>query len=141
MVLAPAITQATTALNTRLQHLLAPGAALSMKHNALAKLLDKASWHAQLATASPTAKALLHSEGEPGARTFLAAKPGGVTHMDSVIFVTEFRHRLGVPEAADDPWCPQCNSILDTLSLYAGTYVAGGEKTLHHIAVRDAICK
>jgi hypothetical protein len=76
VILAPAVTQATAALNTRLQHPLAPGAALSMKQNALAKLLDEASWHAQLATASPTAKALLHSEGEPGARAFLA----GVTH-------------------------------------------------------------
>lgn len=141
VVLEPAVTQATTALNARLQHPLAPGAALSMKQSALTKLLDDASWHAQMAIASTTAKALLHSESEPGARAFLAAKPGGVTHMDSAIFVAELRHRLGVPEAAADQWCPQCNGILDTLSLHAGTCVAGGEKTLRHTAVRDAICK
>ena len=134
VVLAPAVTQATAALNTRLQHPLAPGAALSMKQNALAKLLDEASWHAQLATTSPTAKALLHSEGEPGARAFLATKPGGVTHMDSAIFVTELRHHLGVPEA----------TAMASLTLCFCTPVHTwpvGKKTLRHTAMRNAICK
>ena len=61
--------------------------------------------------------------------------------MDSVIFVTELRHHLGMPGAADDQWCPQCNNILDTLFLHAGTYVAGGKKTLRYTAVCNAICK
>ncbi|CAK9102220.1 Uncharacterized protein SCF082_LOCUS47777 [Durusdinium trenchii] len=45
------------------------------------------------------------------------------------------------PLATADSWCPQCNGILDRLSLHAGTCVAGGEKTLRHTAVRDALCK
>ena len=66
---------------------------------------------------------------EPGARAFL--------QMDSTLFVAELRRRLAVPEATEDKWRPQCNGILDTLSLHAGTCVAGGEKTLRRAAVRD----
>ncbi|CAK9032862.1 Nipped-B-like protein B [Durusdinium trenchii] len=55
VVVDPACTQATAALNANLLHPLAPGAALSLKQKALGK---------------PT---LLRSEAEPGARAFLAA--------------------------------------------------------------------
>ena len=141
VVLDPACTQATTALNAQLQHPLAPGAALSLKQKALTRLLDEASWQAQLAASSTTRQALLRSEAEPGARAFLVAKPGGVTRMETALFVTELRHRLGIPEASEDCWCPQCHGILDAHSLHASTCVAGGEKTLRHTAVRDALCK
>jgi hypothetical protein len=141
VVLDPACTQATTALNAHLQHPLAPGAALSLKQKALTRLLDEASWQAQLAASSTTRQALLRSEAEPGARAFLVAKPGGVTRMETALFVTELRHRLGIPEASEDCWCPQCYGILDAHSLHASTCVAGGEKTLRHTAVRDALCK
>ena len=36
---------------------------------------------------------------------------------------------------------PQCNGIMDTLSLHAGACVAGGERTLRHTAVRDVLCR
>ena len=78
VVLDPACTQATTALNAQLQD----------------PLLDEASWQAQLAASSTTRQALLRSDAEPGARAFLVAKPGGVTRMETALFVTELRHRL-----------------------------------------------
>ena len=141
VVLDPACTSAAASLSTCLPHPLAPGAALSMKQKTLMHMMDEASWQDQLANSSTTRQALLRSEAEPGARAFLAAKPGGATRMQSAIFVTELRHRLGIPDAVQDCWCPQCHGIMDTLSLHAGTCVAGGEKTLRHTAVRDALCK
>ena len=110
-----------------------------MKQKSLTHLVDEASWQAQLGASATTAQALLRSEAEPGARAFLAARPGGQTRMDTALFVAELRHRLGIPEATEDKWCPQCNGILDTLSLHASTCVAGGEKTLRHTAVRDTL--
>ena len=139
VVLEPAVTQATTFFNALVRHCLAPGAALSMKQKSLTHLVDEASWQTQLGASATTAQALLRSEAEPGARAFLAARPGGQTRMDTALFVAELRHRLGIPEATEDKWCPQCNGILDTLSLHASTCVAGGEKTLRHTAVRDTL--
>ena len=139
VVLELAVTQAVCFLNTKIQHPLAPGAALSMKQKALTHRVDEESWRAHLTASSATSRALLRSEAEPGARAFLAARPGGPTRMDTALFVAELRHRLQIPEATSDKWCPQCNGILDTLSLHAGTCVAGGEKTLRHTAVRDAL--
>ena len=51
--------------------------------------------------------------------------------MENTIFVIEPRHRLGVLETTDDQWYPQCNGIRNTLFLYAGTYMDGGEKSRH----------
>jgi hypothetical protein len=112
-----------------------------MKQKALTHLFDEASWQVQLASSSSTRQALLRSEAEPGARAFLTATPGGSTRMETAIFVTKLRHRLGIPDSVQDCWCPQCHDILDALSLHAGTCVAGGEKTLRHTAVRDVLCK
>ena len=139
VALQPSVTRAPATLNTMLANPLAPGAALSMKQKALTRLMDDASWDRHLSSSPPTRQALLRSEAEPGARAFLAARPGGATPMDNAVFVTELRQRLGVPDAAADAWCPQCQGILDTHSLHAGTCVAGGEKTLRHTAVRDAV--
>jgi hypothetical protein len=61
--------------------------------------------------------------------------------LEPAVFVTELRHRLGIPDAGDDAWCPQCNGILDRFSLHAGTCSAGGERTLRHHALRDTIYK
>ena len=90
LVLAAAVTQATAAaLNTR-SHLLP---------NVLAQLFTEGSWYVQFASASPRAKALLHSEGKPGVRAFLA----GVTHTyANYYFVIEFRHHLDMFEITDN---------------------------------------
>ena len=48
VVVDPACTQATAALNANLLRPLGPGAALSLKQKALTRLLDEASWQAQL---------------------------------------------------------------------------------------------
>jgi hypothetical protein len=83
-----------------------------MKQKALTHLLDEASWQVQLASSSTTRQALLRSEAEPGARAFLTATPGGSTRMETAIFVTKLRHRLGIPDSVQDCWCPQCHGIL-----------------------------
>eukprot|EP00435_Cladocopium_sp_Y103_P030454 s4292_g7.t1 len=122
------------------QHVTLP-AAWGKQQKELTKALDAASWDAHLAASSLTQRALLLSEAAPGARAFLAARPHGVLRMEPASFVTELRHRLGIPEAAEDTWCPQCNGILDRLSLHAATCAAGGERTLRHHAIRDVIFK
>ena len=60
--------------------------------------------------------------------------------MESAAFVAELRQRLGAPDAPADTWCPQCQGVMDTFSLHAGTCVAGGERTMRHNALRDAVC-
>ena len=134
VVLEPAVTEATTFFNALVRQPLAPGAALSMKQKSLTHL-DETSWQTQLGASATTAQALLRSEVEPGAQAFLAARPGGQTRMDTVLFVAELRHRPGIPEATENKGYPQCNGILDTLSLYSSACVAGGEKILRHTAV------
>ena len=46
---------------------------------------------------------------------------------------------LGVPDAAEDCWCPRCDGILDRYNHHAGVCVAGGERTQRHNAVRDLV--
>ena len=46
---------------------------------------------------------------------------------------------MGVPDAADDLWCPLCDGVLDRYNHHAATCVAGGERTLRHNAVRDVL--
>ena len=107
---------------------------------ALTKVLDAVGWEAQLSASSLTGRALLLSEAAPGARAF----PGCLACMASSAWSQLFlsrRHRLGIPDAGDDAWCPQCNGILDCFSLHAGTCSAGGERTLRHHALRDTIYK
>ena len=65
----------------------------------------------------------------PRARAFLAARPHGQLCLEP--------HRLGIHDAGDDAWFPQCKGILDRFSLHAGTWSAGGERTLRHHALRD----
>ena len=55
--------------------------------------------------------------------------------MDSAILVTELRHRLGITEAADVQWCPQCNGILDTLFFLCRYMCGWWGKILRHTAV------
>ena len=59
----------------------------------------------------------------------------------SQLFLSRSCAILGIPNAGDDAWCPQCNGILDRFSLHAGTCSAGGERTLWHHALRDTIYK
>ena len=114
-------------------------AALASKQAQLSRKLDTASWNSQFATAVPARKALLLSEAEPGARAFLAALPHGRTRMEGPIFLAELRRRLGVPDAAQDTWCPRCDGILDTHSHHAGMCLAGGDRTRRHHAARGLI--
>ena len=69
----------------------------------------------------------------PRAQAFLAARPHGQLCLEP--------HRLGIPDAGDDAWFPQCNGILDRFSLHACTWSAGGERTLRHHALRDTTYK
>ena len=105
----------------------------------LSSLLDKAAWEAQLAAARPAERAALLSEGEVGARAFLAAVPHGRVRMEPSVFVTELRARLGVAEATVDMWCPLCDAVLDTHSHHAAMCVAGGERVQRHNALRDLV--
>ena len=60
--------------------------------------------------------------------------------MEPAAFTAELRHRLNVPDAVEDTWCPKCDGVLDRYSHHASTCCAGGERTLRHTAVRDIIC-
>ena len=102
--------------------------------------MDLAAWNLQLDRASPTQKALLLSEAQPGGRAFLAAIPVGRKRMEPAVFIAELRHRLGVPDAAADGWCPRCDGVLDSLSLHAGVCIAGSERTQRHHALRNLVC-
>ena len=99
---------------------------LGQPQKQLTTALDNTSWEAQLSSSTLTGRALLLSEAAPGARAFLAAGPHGLLRIEPAIFVTELRHRLGLPDAAEDTWCPQCNGVLDRFSLHAGACSAGG---------------
>ena len=59
--------------------------------------------------------------------------------MEGPIFLAELRRRLGVPDAAQDTWCPRCDGILDTHSHHAGMCLAGGDRTRRHHAARGLI--
>ncbi|CAE7483229.1 unnamed protein product [Symbiodinium natans] len=133
----PAVVQAAADLGEPV----APHLALGMRQKSLTAAADVASWRTQLAGASATARALLQSEAQPGARAFLAAVPRGAKRMETATFVAEIRQRLLVPDAREDTWCPRCDGVLDSLSLHAGTCVAGGERVLRHNAVRDVLCR
>ena len=109
------------------------------KQKALTTLSDTASWNRHLSESSITARALLRSEAEQGARAWLAAVPGGKTRMEGAAFVAELRRRLGVADAPADTWCPKCDGIMDRFSLHAGTCAAGGERTQRHNALRDLL--
>jgi hypothetical protein len=90
---------------------------LGQTQKQLTQALDAASWDAQVSTSSLTGRALLLSEATQGGRAFLTARPAGPLCLEPAIFLAELRHRLGMPDAADDAWCPQCNGILDRFSL------------------------
>ena len=117
-------------LNAALQphQQLTAATAVSKRQKELTALVDTAGWQAQLATSTPTARALLLSEAEVGARAFLAALPRGTCRLEPALFVSELRQRLGLPDAAEDTWCPLCNSVLDRYSHHAALCSAGGEK-------------
>ena len=137
----PDVLAALEALNAQLPaaQRLTAAAALSLKQRQLSQLLDAAAWETQLAQASLTDKALLRSEAGLGARAFLVALPSGRTHMEKASFVAELRFRLRLPDATEDTWCPKCDAVLDRFSHHAAVCVAGGERTLRHNAVRDAV--
>ena len=67
-----------------------------------------------LLAADTATRAALFSEAGAGARAFLAALPAGKARVEPAIFTTELGVRLGVPEAAEDVWCPRCDGILDS---------------------------
>ncbi|CAE7877562.1 unnamed protein product, partial [Symbiodinium necroappetens] len=134
----PYVVQALAAFNDFLPQPLAADVVLASKQKMLTTA--EASWQRHLATSSLTARAVLRSEAEPGARAFLAAVPSGPTRMESAAFIVELRQRFGAPDAASDTWCPLCQGVLDTHSLHASTCAAGGERTQRHHALRDALC-
>ena len=136
----PYVVQALASYNSALPQPQQPEAALAAKQKALTSAADEASWQQQLSASTVTGRAVLRSEAEPGARSFLAAIPGGRTRLEPAAFVIELCQRLGVPDASSDAWCPQCQGVLDRFSLHAATCVAGGERTQRHHALRDALC-
>ena len=60
--------------------------------------------------------------------------------MEPAVFIAELRHRLGVPDAVADGWCPRCDGVLDSLSFHAGVCMAGSERTQRHHALRNLVC-
>ncbi|CAE7257961.1 unnamed protein product [Symbiodinium microadriaticum] len=114
-------------------------AAILKRQKELTELIDTTSWRQQLANSTPTARALLLSEAEVGARAFLAALPRGSCRLEPALFVSELRQRLGVPDAAEDTWCPLCNAVLDRYSHHAALCCAGGERNQRHHALRDLV--
>ena len=135
----PGLRETVATLNQHLQEPLTVERALQMKQKALTLLLDAHSWDQHLSSSCPTARAILLSEAEPGARAFLAATPAGRRRMDGPLFITELRQRLGMPDCDKDAWCPRCDGILDIHSLHAATCAAGGERTQRHHALRDLL--
>ena len=135
-----AVQDALSSFNTLVPVPLSADTALSKTQRALTQLADKASWEQQLCNAPISTQAILRSEAEPGARAFLAAVPFGRTRMEPAAFTAELRHRLSVPDAVEDTWCPKCDGVLDRYSHHASTCCAGGERTLRHTAVRDILC-
>ena len=79
------------------------------------------------------------NKAEVGARAFLAALPRGSCRLEPALFVSELRQRLGVPDAAEDTWCPLCNAVLDRYSHHAALCCAGGERNQRHHALRDLV--
>ena len=113
LVLAEAVTQATAAtLNTR-SHMLA---------NVPAQLFTEGAWYVEFASASPRAKALLHSEGkEAGVWAFLA----GVTHANvKYYFVIEFRHHLNMLETTGNKYFP-LNTMTSVTLFFKHRYIHG----------------
>ena len=92
--------------------------ALTLKQKELTMCTDKG------ANSSITAKAVLRSEAETGARAFLLP-----CLMEPAIFVAELRQRLCMTDASKDAWCPRCDGILDRFSLRAGFCAA--KKKMH----------
>ena len=135
----PVVLLAATCFSASLEQPLAAHLALSMTQKALTARSDAASWTRHLSTSSITARALLRSEAEQGARAWLAAVPAAKTRMEGAAFVMELQRRLGVPDAPADAWCPKCDGIMDRFSLHAGTCAAGGERTQRHNALRDLL--
>ena len=126
------------------QQLTAPTAVFK-RQKELTALVDTAGWQAQLATSMPTARALLLSAAEVGARALLAALPRNTCRLEPALFVSDLRQRLGLPDAAEDTWCPLCNSVLDRYSHHAALCSAGWGKepaapcsTGSHLPLGDA---
>ena len=135
----PIVLLATTSLGAQLEQPLAAHLALGMKQKALTARSDTASRNRHLSTSTVTARAVLRSEAEQGARTWLSAVPVARTRMEGAAFVMELKRRLGVPDAPTDGWCPKCDWIVDRFSFHAGTCAAGGERTQRHNALRDLL--
>lgn len=136
----PLVLAALGAYNQSIPVPMTVDAVLAQRQKTLVGQMDLAAWNLQLDRASPTQKALLLSEAQPGGRAFLAAIPVGRKRMEPAVFIAELRHRLGVPDAAADGWCPRCDGVLDSLSLHAGVCIAGSERTQRHHALRDLVC-
>jgi hypothetical protein len=133
------VSQALQLLNTHLDQPIAADVALSKRQAELSRMVDASSWQRHLSAATPVARAMLLSESEPGAGAFLAAVPRGRCRMESAAFTAELRLRLAVPDTSEDVWCPRCDALLDAHSHHAGVCAAGGERTMRHNALRDAV--
>ena len=136
----PLVLAALGAYNQSIPVPMTVDAVLAQRQKTLVGQMDLAAWNLQLDRASPTQKALLLSEAQPGGRAFLSATPVGRKRMDPAVFIAELQHRLGVPDAAADGWCPRYDGVLDSLSLHTGVCIAGSERTQRHHALRDLVC-
>ena len=135
----PTVQLALSHLNGHLAQPLTSAIALTKTQKDLTTLLDQASWDTHLQASGPAMKALLWSEAGQGAGAFLTAVPYGRRCLEPAAFNAEVRHRLGVPDASEDTWCPQCDAVLDCRSFHAGVCAAGGKRTQRHNAVRDLL--
>eukprot|EP00438_Fugacium_kawagutii_P017492 Skav211850 [mRNA] locus=scaffold1622:6900:9179:+ [translate_table: standard] len=136
----PPVVGALTACNQKVAVPLTVEAALVQRQRALVAQVDLDAWTLQMDAANPCRKALLMSNAQPGGRAFLAAVPAMRKRMEPALFIAELRHRLGVPDAPADGWCPRCDGILDTFSLHAAVCIAGSERVQRHHALRDLLC-
>ena len=118
----PTVLAALSAYNQSVAHHLTADQALTQTQKTLTGQTDLAAWQQQLDRASPAHKALLLSEAEPGGWAFLAAVPVACKRLEPAVFLGELRHRLHLPEAAADEWCPNLISSPCTRGSALGTH-------------------
>ena len=110
------------------------------KQNQLSFLIDKAVFDADYAAACPADKATLLSECQVGAREFWDATPHSSlgTVLKPSVFIEEVRTRLRVSDG-EDRWCPLCDVVMDSQGVHSRCCSAGGDRTLRHNALRNAV--
>ena len=107
----------------------------------LSQAIDNAGKDRRLATLSLAEQASFWSECGAGARDFLMAIPNcniGLS-FEPAEFVSTLRSRLCVDSLPMDAWCPLCDAIMDAKGFHSRTCCAGGDMTVNHNLVRNAV--